>query len=383
MIMRTALRLRVLKTHTPSLFWRPHSTSTPLIEEGCGGLVLKSLSTDVYENLAVEDWIHDNVELQSRNVLFIWRNSPAVVIGRHQNPWQECNLRLLREKGIGLARRRSGGGTVYHDLGNVNLTFFTSRKGYDRARNLGIVTRALKALRPGLDVHATERYDILLNGRFKISGTAARLGRASAYHHCTLLCGTDTTVLAAVLKGACQGIKSNATPSVPSPVLNLTDIDPSLDCGAVTEAVAAEYAAHHGLEPRVAPVDPRDESSLPGIGGLTRALQAWEWVYGKTPRFSVGTSSEVCYKKSNAAVTLNMEVKDGAIVSCAIGTHRDWVPPAVCDQLASQLVGSRFCPSETAVLTAALLRTCPGDGELRDKWGVLCENVAAVMETHA
>lgn len=150
---------------------RVKSTLSAVIEErGKSGVVLKSLSTDIYENLALEDWVHDNVDLQNRSVLFLWRNSPAVVIGRHQNPWQECNLQLMRQRGVPLARRRSGGGTVFHDLGNVNLTFFTSKKKYDRHRNLRVVTSALKGLRPGLDVQANERFDILLNGHYKISG---------------------------------------------------------------------------------------------------------------------------------------------------------------------------------------------------------------------
>ena len=145
------------------------STSTS-ISSSDGGLVLQSRSTDVYQNLALEDWIEANVDLQQRSVLLLWRNQPAVVIGRHQNPWSECNLPAMRRAGIPLARRRSGGGTVFHDLGNLNLTFFTSKKAYDRQRNLRVVTDTLRRIRPELDVHATDRLDIVLNGRFKISG---------------------------------------------------------------------------------------------------------------------------------------------------------------------------------------------------------------------
>lgn len=134
------------------------------------GLVLHSQSTDVYQNLALEDWIDANVDLQQRSILLLWRNQPAVVIGRHQNPWTECNLPAMTRAGIHLARRRSGGGTVFHDLGNLNMTFFTSKKAYDRQRNLKVITEALRRLRPELDVQATDRFDILLNGHFKISG---------------------------------------------------------------------------------------------------------------------------------------------------------------------------------------------------------------------
>ncbi len=168
--------------------------------DGKAGIILKSSSTGIFENLALEDWIHDHVDLQNRSMLLLWRNAPVVVIGRHQNPWQECNLPLMRRLGIPLARRRSGGGTVFHDFGNINMTFFTSKKKYDRHRNLKVVTSALKALRPDLDVAATPRFDILLNGHYKISGTAAKLGKTSAYHHCTLLCSVDRSILSSVLK---------------------------------------------------------------------------------------------------------------------------------------------------------------------------------------
>lgn len=156
---------------------RPTRSSSAAISgliSGEAGLVLRSRSTDVYQNLALEDWIDANVDLQQRSVLLLWRNRPAVVIGRHQNPWTECNLPAMRRAGIPLARRRSGGGTVFHDLGNLNLTFFTSKKAYDRRRNLKVITDALQQLRPQLDVQATDRFDILLNGRLKISGRKGR-----------------------------------------------------------------------------------------------------------------------------------------------------------------------------------------------------------------
>eukprot|EP00061_Rhincodon_typus_P008034 g30285.t1 len=123
---------------------------------GGGALLLKSMSTDIYENLALEDWLHEYVQSRDRHMLLLWRNCPTVVIGRHQNPWQECNLKLMRDQGIQLSRRRSGGGTVYHDLGNINLTFFTSKKRYDRRGNLELVISALKRIRPQLNVLATD-----------------------------------------------------------------------------------------------------------------------------------------------------------------------------------------------------------------------------------
>lgn len=104
--------------------------------------VFISQSNDIFTNLAIEDWIYKNTDFNNHHVLLVWRNAPCVVIGRHQNPWMEANMAFLAENGIDLARRNSGGGTVYHDKGNLNLTFFTPRERYNRKSNLEIITRA-------------------------------------------------------------------------------------------------------------------------------------------------------------------------------------------------------------------------------------------------
>ncbi|XP_044289594.1 lipoyltransferase 1, mitochondrial isoform X2 [Varanus komodoensis] len=278
-----------------------------------GGLILQSASQDVYQNLALEDWIHDNMDLENRHILFMWRNSSAVVIGRHQNPWQECDLKFMRQKGIKLARRRSGGGTVYHDPGNINLTFFTNRKKYERMENLKLVVRALKALQPQLNVQATERYDLLLNGFFKISGTAAKLGK-TAYHHCTLLCCVDKFVLSSVLKSPHTGIKSNATPSVPALVKNLFEEEPTLTCEMLMNAIAEEYASRHEIDKHVILINPTDEKEFPGINNKARELQAWDWLYGKTPKFSIRTSFNVAHEQSQLEIKVLVPQEDDASI---------------------------------------------------------------------
>ncbi|XP_046887464.1 lipoyltransferase 1, mitochondrial [Hypomesus transpacificus] len=377
MILRKCLQVR--EQSKACLQWaRAKSTFTDLIDEsGQSGVILKSMSTDIYENLAMEDWIHDYVDLQNRKILFLWRNGPAVVIGRHQNPWQECNLQLMRQRGIPLARRRSGGGTVYHDLGNVNLTFFTSKKKYDRNRNLHIVTSALKRLRPNLDVRATERFDILLNGHYKISGTAAKLGRTAAYHHCTLLCSADRALLSAVLKPTCQGIKSNATPSVPSPVKNLLDEDNTLDCDTIMNAVASQYNTEFGFSSPVTLVDPSDEFSFPGIHKMSSELKTWEWTLGRTPKFSISASFDLHDNSSRQNASLNIDIKNGIIDNCEIDLPPHWLPSDVRREFCMLLVGGKFCPNEMAVILAAFLRTT--SQELKTKTYNLYQNVVSLM----
>ena len=129
--------------------------------------VLISTCRNIYYNLAFEDWLYENEDFSNRNLLMFWKSDPCIVIGRHQNPWAECNLPLCKENGITIARRKSGGGTVYHDHGNLNCSFFTHRKNYDRKANLEIIARALQR-KWNLNVEINDRDDLILNNEFKV-----------------------------------------------------------------------------------------------------------------------------------------------------------------------------------------------------------------------
>jgi lipoyltransferase 1 len=126
--------------------------------------VFISQSYDIFTNLAIEDWIYRNYDLKNHHIMMLWVNNPCVVIGRHQNPFSEANVSALRSAGIELARRNSGGGTVYHDRNNLNCTFFTPRDRYDRKYNLNLMSRAIYR-EYGIDTEISERDDILLHGK--------------------------------------------------------------------------------------------------------------------------------------------------------------------------------------------------------------------------
>lgn len=130
--------------------------------------VFMSQSTDIYTNLALEDWMYRNMDFSNHHVMMVWRNEPCVVIGRHQNPWLEANVPLLNEKEIALARRHSGGGTVYHDRGNLNISFFTPSERYNRKYNLELVKRALFR-EFGIKSVINERQDLIVRDKYKVS----------------------------------------------------------------------------------------------------------------------------------------------------------------------------------------------------------------------
>lgn len=151
-------------------FFVKRSLATTTKETDIKKSVFISQSKDIYTNLALEDWLYRNFDFNKHHVLMLWQNDPCVVIGRHQNPWIEANvpeLPNITENGIKFARRNSGGGTVYHDLGNLNLTFFTPRERYNRKYNLELISRSLFR-EYGMKVNVSPREDLTVRD-FKVS----------------------------------------------------------------------------------------------------------------------------------------------------------------------------------------------------------------------
>ena len=136
-------------------------------EEEIKKSVFISQSNDIFVNLALEDWFYRNYDFSKHHILLLWKNNPCVVFGRHQNPWVESNIPAAEGNGIKLARRNSGGGTVYHDFGNLNLSFFTPRERYNRRYNLDIIVRALYR-EWGIESTINKKEDIIVQDNFKV-----------------------------------------------------------------------------------------------------------------------------------------------------------------------------------------------------------------------
>lgn len=264
--------------------------------------VFISQSNDVYSNLALEDWIYRNFDFAHHHILMLWINSPTVVVGRHQNPFAEANVSTLLRNGVELARRNSGGGAVYHDLGNLNCTFFTPRARYDRKYNLNLITRALYR-EYGISADISDRDDITVMGK-KISGTAAKLGQPNAYHHCTLLVNSNKLHLGESLAKDNAEMISKATASVPSPIKNLTDVNRTVNIQQLLSAIGYEFLRTPATQLTDGGRDllmkqlgfqliNPSEKWFPGISELRENLSSWDWRIGKTPKFSVQKSIQL------------------------------------------------------------------------------------------
>lgn len=202
--------------------------------------LLISDSYDPWFNLAVEECIFRQMPATQR-VLFLWRNADTVVIGRAQNPWKECNTRRMEEDNVRLARRSSGGGAVFHDLGNTCFTFMAGKPEYDKTISTAIVLNALNAL--GVDAEASGRNDLVVktpDGDRKVSGSAYRETKDRGFHHGTLLLNADLSRLANYLNPDKKKLAAKGITSVRSRVANLTELLPGIThqqvCQAITEA---------------------------------------------------------------------------------------------------------------------------------------------------
>lgn len=277
--------------------------------------VFISQSNDVFTNLALEDWIYRNYDFAHHHILMLWINTPTVVIGRHQNPFTEANVSALMRNGVELARRNSGGGAVYHDLGNLNCTFFTPRARYDRKYNLNLITRALYR-EYGISADISDRDDITLLGK-KISGTAAKLGQPNAYHHCTLLVNSNKLHLGESLVKDDAEIISKATPSVPSPIKNLADVNRTVNIQQLLSAIGYEFLRTPATQLTDGGRDllmkqlgfqliNPTEKWFPGLSELRENFASWDWRFGKTPKFSVQKTFQL---KSEGDQQHEMKVK--------------------------------------------------------------------------
>lgn len=259
--------------------------------------------TDPFFNLASEE-----VLLRSRkeNYFLLYRNTPSIVVGKHQNTLAEINLPFVQEKEIEVVRRISGGGTVFHDLGNLNFVFISSgREGelVNYKQHTIPIIKAMKKL--GLEVHLGKRNELLL-GELKISGTASHVFKNRVMHHGTLLFSSRMKDLSNALKVKGGKFKDRAVKSVPSRVTNIQDhLDKKMGIEkfqgflfeAVTDILKGSVYAY-------------SQEDLEEIHKLKeKKFSSWEWNFGYSPRYEFSKSLQL----EDGKLVLNMNVEKGII----------------------------------------------------------------------
>lgn len=291
--------------------------------------VFQHPGTDPYMNLAIEQHLLERVE-KGTCVLYLWQNENTVVIGRNQNAWKECRTSLLEGDGGHLARRLSGGGAVFHDLGNLNFTFLMHEEDYDLDRQLRVVEEACRSF--GLQVERSGRNDVLAEGR-KFSGNAFYHSAGKAYQHGTLLIHADGEKLSRYLSPSKAKLQAKGVDSVRARVVNLRELVPGLTCHRMGEEMTAAFGRVYGLEPETIAPDGLDWDY---IESLRERNASRDWLYG--PRLPLSFECEERF--AWGGVQLQLEVESGKVVQAKVYSDAmDWqLAPA----LERALTGSEF-----------------------------------------
>lgn len=301
--------------------------------------IIMTGETNPHRNLAVEEALLRSVR-PGEATLFLWQNKQTVVIGAGQNAWRECDTALLEKEGGTLARRSSGGGAVYHDLGNLNFSFLLPRADYDLARQLGVVMEAVRSL--GVGAKASGRNDLTVDGR-KFSGNAFRLLKEGALHHGTLLVSADMAMVGRYLNVDPLKLQAKGVASVKSRVVNLSESRP-LTIGETAQAMKGAFRRAYGPCGEVR----AEDMALPLLKELLPKYESWAWNYGQSPAGDWHVEKRFPW----GGVELFAHVEKGRMRD--VRAYTDAMDETLGERLKSTLKGCPFDAKEMAARAEAL-----------------------------
>ncbi|MBQ2661157.1 MAG: lipoate--protein ligase [Clostridia bacterium] len=300
--------------------------------------VIQSNTVNPYYNLALEEYLVETVE-EGECILYLWQNDKTVVIGKNQNAWAQCNLSLLEQAGGFLARRSSGGGAVYHDMGNLNFTFVAHNEDYNVSKQLDVIARAVKEF--GIDARKTGRNDITVSDK-KISGNAFHKGSRASCHHGTLLINSDMDALSKYLNVSEKKLRSKGVDSVRSRVVNLSSLgDVSTD--SMKEALIISFSEVYGVSSRDIDVS---RLNYERIEEIRLKYASDEWRLGRNPKFSFNFDNRFDWGE----IQVCLDVENEKVKKCKV--YSDALDVEFVNSLEGVLVNTAFSKAE---LTNAIL----------------------------
>ncbi len=288
-------------------------------------------TTDPRINLAIEEHLLRNVQVVEPLLLF-YINAPSVIIGRNQNTIEEIDPDFVRENQIHVVRRLSGGGAVYHDLGNLNFSFIT--QGKEDLHNFGKFTRPVVDVLQGLGVNAVlqGKSDIFVDGK-KISGNAQYASHGRMFSHGTILFNTNLENMLRAINPRQVQIESKAVQSVRSFVTNVQEYLPKeMDIAALRDALLRGIFGSESV-----PVYALTDTDWEQIREIaTQRYLTWAWNYGRSPAFNIQKSEKLPVGKLDARIA----VEKGHIQ--AIKIYGDFSGQQDVAALEKQLAGLRY-----------------------------------------
>lgn len=301
-------------------------------------LLLETSSTDPYRNLALEEHLLSCVR-EDEALLYLWQNDHTVVIGQNQNALREVNLARLRMDGGHLARRLSGGGAVYHDLGNLNFTFILPKVAYDLTRQTRVILEAARLL--GAPAEASGRNDILSGGR-KFSGNAYYRRGETWYHHGTLLVDSDLDALGRYLNVSPEKLAARGVASVRSRVCNLRECAPGATVEAARRAMAVAFSTVYGER-----VELFDQNCIRNDDAveIERRISSEKYLIGENCPFLLSLQRRFAW----GGLELALNVRAGCVAECR--AYSDAMEESEIASLPARLTG---CAVDGAAFAKAL-----------------------------
>lgn len=297
-----------------------------------GMVYLESPSTAPDFNLALEQYVFDSLP-RSNQYFMLWQNDNAIIVGKHQNTAEEIDRSFVERHGIRVVRRLSGGGAVYHDLGNINYTFIVDAKGaqsLDFAFFCQQVVKALTIL--GVVAQVSGRNDITIAGK-KFSGNAQYIKKGRVMHHGTIMFDSDLTKLAGALKVSKDKFQSKGVKSVRSRVTNVREHLPKDITLAQFWAALRQTLAGGGTTTQQLTKD-----DLRQVEALRQSRYAtWAWNYGASPQYSIRKERRI---EGCGKIQIGLEVEKGIIT--AFSSHGDYFGSGDIADVARLLIGQRI-----------------------------------------
>ncbi len=268
--------------------------------------------TDPHINLAIEEYVLKNMDIDKDSFLLFYINEPSIIVGKNQNTIEEIDTEYVEANGIHVVRRLSGGGAVYHDLGNLNYSFLTKDDG-ESFRNFKKVTEpVVQALAEmGVKAELLGRNDILVEGR-KVSGNAQFSTNGRMFSHGTLMFDTEIERVVSALKVRKDKIESKGIKSIRSRVANISEF---LNDSMTIEQFRMEILKSiFGGEDKIQYLALTDEDWT-NIRELSAERYAnWDWNYGKSPKFNM----QHTHRFPVGGIDVHIQVKKGIMEDISI-----------------------------------------------------------------
>lgn len=290
---------------------------------------INSNSVIPYVNQGLEEYLLQRVR-PGQLILYLWQNSRTVVIGRNQNCWCECRVeQLLRDNGFP-ARRLSGGGAVFHDLGNLNFTFLCCEGDYDLEFNLAVIAGALS--HTGISTELSGRNDLLAAGR-KFSGNAFYKSGGQCFHHGTIMVDVDLEEMSRYLQPSTGKLAAHGVASVRSRVVNLSEMAPQLTVAKLRELLIGSLGYLGEREPRQLELSPGE---LHEVEKLELRYGDWDWICGRLADFDIKQEQRFPW----GGVNCELQVGGGVITEAVI--YSDAMEALLIPRLAAALANCRY-----------------------------------------